>query len=118
MKEKLIEILEQFVGSDNVHLQGTIAADEAYPAKFITFFTSDSRFDDFYDNNANCIFWTVSVIFYSSNPAEVVSVPPHIIRAMREEGFIPQNAGVDVISDVQTHTGWAMDFIYPEKYQN
>ena len=117
MKEKLIEILEQFVGEE-VYLQGTIAEDVTYPAKFITFFTSDSDFEKFYDNDANRIDWTVSVIFYSSDPAEVLSVPPQIIRALREEGFIPQNAGVDVISDVQTHTGWAMDFIYPEKYTN
>ena len=117
MKEKLIEILEQFVGED-VYLQGTIAEDVEYPAKFITFFTSTSEFDEFYDNDANRIDWTVSVIFYSSNPAEVLSIPPQIIRALKAQGFIPQNAGVDVISDVQTHTGWAMDFIYPEKYQN
>lgn len=117
MKELLISILETFVG-DNVFLQGTIAADVVYPAKFITFFVSDSRFDEFYDNDANQINWSVSVIFYSSNPAEILSQPPLIIRALKNAGFIPQNAGVDVISDVQTHTGWAMDFIYPEKYTN
>lgn len=115
MKEKLIEILSEFVG-DDVYLQGTIAEDVTYPEKFITFFTSDSEFDEYYDNNANRIDWTVSVIFYSSDPAEVLSVPPQIIRAMRAEGFLPQNAGVDVISDVQSHTGWAMDFLYPEEY--
>jgi len=118
MKDKLIRILEPFVGKHKVFLQGSIAADVNYPAKFITFFTSDSSFEEYYDDNANRIDWTVSVIFYSSNPAEVLSVPPQIIRAMRAEGFLPQNAGVDVISDVQTHTGWAMDFIYPERYQN
>lgn len=117
MKEKLIEILEQFVG-ENVFLQGTIAEDVQYPAKFITFFTSDSEFNEYYDDDPNRIDWTVSVIFYSSDPAEVLSVPPQIIRAMRAEGFLPQNAGVDVISDVDSHTGWAMDFVYPERYQN
>ena len=117
MKEKLIEILETFC-PDDVYLQGTLNPDDPYPQKFITFFTTDSEFDDFYDNDANKIDWYVSVIFYSSNPAEVLSVPPQIIRALKAEGFIPQNAGLDVISDVDTHTGWAMDFIYPEKYTN
>lgn len=117
MKEKLIEILETFC-PDDVYLQGTLNPDEAYPQKFITFFTTDSAFDVFYNNDANRINWYVSVMFYSSNPAEVQSVPPQIIRALRAEGFIPQNAGLDVISDVDTHTGWAMDFIYPEKYTN
>jgi hypothetical protein len=57
-------------------------------------------------------------MFYSTNPAEVLSVPPQIIKALRAAGFLPQNAGLDVISDIQTHTGWAMDFIYPEIYSN
>ena len=117
MKEKLIEILETFC-PDDVYLQGTLNPDEAYPQKFITFFTTDSDFDAFYNNDPNRINWFVSVIFYSSNPAEVLNIPPQIIRALRAEGFIPQNAGLDVISDVDTHTGWAMDFIYPEKYTN
>ena len=117
MKEKLIEILEQFVG-DEVYLQGTIAADAVYPAKFITFFTSTSEFDKYFDDDATKINWSVSVILYSSNPADILTMPPQIIRAMRAEGFLPQNAGVDVISDVDTHTGWAMDFIYEENYTN
>lgn len=117
MKEKLIQILETFC-PDNVYLQGTLNPEEAYPAKFITFFTTDSDFDAFYDNDANRIDWYVSVMFYSSNPAEVQSIPPAIIRALKSAGFIPTSAGIDVISDVITHTGWAMDFIYPELYSN
>lgn len=117
MKEKLISILEQFVG-DEVYLQGSIAADAEYPAKFITFFTTTSEFDKYFNNDATKINWSVSVILYSSNPADILSMPPQIIRAMRAEGFLPQNAGVDVISDVDTHTGWAMDFIYEENYTN
>lgn len=117
MKEKLIQILETFC-PDNVYLQGTLNSDEAYPAKFITFFVTDSNFDAFYNNDANRIDWYVSVMFYSSNPAEVLTIPPQIIRALKAVGFIPQNAGLDIISGVQTHTGWAMEFIYPEIYQN
>lgn len=115
MKELLISILETFC-PDNVYLQGTINSNDAYPAKFVTFFTTDSDFDSFYNNDANRIDWYVSVVFYSSNPAEVQTIPPQIIKALRNAGFIPKNAGIDVMSDVQTHTGWAMDFIYPEHY--
>lgn len=117
MKENLIEILETFC-PDDVYLQGTLNPNEAYPSKFITFFTTDSDFDAFYNNDANRIDWYVSVVFYSSNPAEVLSVPPQIVRALRAGGFIPTSAGIDVISDVPTHTGWAMDFIYQENYKN
>lgn len=115
MKTELISILNDFC-PNNVYLQGTLNPDDAYPAKFITFFTNDSDFESFYDNDANRIDWTISVIFYSNNPAEVESVPPLIIKALKAVGFIPINAGIDVISDVITHTGWAMDFYYPESY--
>lgn len=115
MKEKLIEILEEF--SDNVFLQGTLNPDEAYPQNFITFYVSNSKFDAFYDNDAGCIDWDVTVIYYSDDPYEVLTVPPEIIAALRDEGFIPQDAGVDILCDVKTHTGWAMNFIYPEKYE-
>lgn len=117
MKEKLIAILDEFC-PHCVFLQGTINPDISYPQKFITFFVSDSDFNEFYDDDANRIDWYVNVMFYSSDPAEVLSVPPLIIRALKAQGFIPQNAGIDIISDVQTHTGWAMEFIYPEKYTN
>jgi hypothetical protein len=39
------------------------------------------------------------------------------VKALKAEGFIPQNAGVDVISGVETHTGWAMDFEFIEIYE-
>lgn len=117
MKEELISILETFC-PDNVYLQGTLNPDEAYPQKFITFFTQNSDFEAFYNNDANRIAWYVSVIFYSSDPEEVLTIPPQIIKALKAGGFIPTNAGIDVMSNVQTHTGWAMDFIYPEIYEN
>ena len=116
MKELLISILEQFC--DDVFLQGTLNPDEAYPQKFITFFVTASDFNAFYDDGADRIDWRVYVMFYSNDPQEVLDMPPQIIRALRAEGFIPQSAGNDLISDVITHTGWAMDFIYPEKYTN
>ena len=117
MKEKLIEILETFT-PDNVYLQGTLNPDEAYPQKFTTFFTNGSEFNSYYDDNSHRINWSGSVMFYSDDPAEVLTYPPRIIIALRDNGFIPTSAGYDIISDVQTHSGFAMDFIYPEKYSN
>lgn len=117
MKRKLINILETFC-PNNVYLQGSINPADGYPSKFITFFITDSDFDSFYDNDANRIEWYVSVMFYSSDPSEVQTIPPQIVKALRKNGFIPTSAGIDVISNVQTHTGWAMDFIYPELYSN
>lgn len=115
MKEELIQILETFC-PDDVYLQGTLNPETPYPQKFITFFTTDSEFDQFYDDNANKTNWHLSVIFYSNNPQEVLEIPPQIIRALWAAGFIPENAGTDMLSDYATHTGWAMDFVYQEKY--
>lgn len=114
MKDLLISILNT-ICPDNIFLQGTINPDVAYPDRFITFFTTDSEYNAFYDNDANRTDWWVKVIFYTNNPADMRTYPTQIISALKNAGFIPQNAGIDVISDVQTHTGWAMDFIYPEK---
>lgn len=112
VKEKLIEILSQFC-PDNVYLQGTLNADGAYPHSFITFFTSMTDFDMFYDDKKHRADLYFSVMFYSDSPLEVETVPDEIIEALKNEGFIPENAGEDIMSDVATHTGWAMEFIYP-----
>ena len=117
VKEKLISVLDDFVG-DDVYLQGTFPADEKYPSKFITFFITGSQFGSFYDNNAKRINWDISVIFYSEDPSEMLTVPLQIIRAMKDEGFIPLSAGEDIPCDVITHTGWALDFAYIEEYTN
>lgn len=117
MKELLISILETFC-PNAVFLQGTLNPEEPYPQKFITFFVTDSDFDVFYDDDPNKIFWYVSVIFYSNNPVEVNTIPRNIINALHNAGFLPQNAGIDLITDTKTHTGWAMDFIYPEQISN
>lgn len=113
MKDLLISILNTFC-PNNVFLQGTLNADEEYPQKFCTFFVTDSPFGAFYDDDSHRTNWYISVMFYSDNPAEVQSIPPQIRSALKSAGFIPQNAGVDIISDVQTHTGCAMDYIYPQ----
>ena len=117
IKEKLISVLDDFVG-DEVYLQGTFPAGKEYPQKFITFFMTGSQFDSFFDNNANRINWDISVIFYSDDPSEVLSVPPQIVRAMKADGFIPYGVGEDIPSDVITHTGWALEFAYIESYDN
>jgi len=115
MKETLCSLLDTFVDGE-VYLQGTLAANAEYPAKFITYFVSQSEFDGFFDNDANQINWEISVMFYSNNPNEVLTVPFEIIRTLKANGFIPLNAGDDLLSDVETHTGWALDFAYIEKY--
>lgn len=113
IKETLISILESFC-PDNVYLQGTMNPDEAYPQKFITFFTSTTDDVSHYDNDVSAIEWDFAVMFYSDDPFEVNTIPAQIRTALKQAGFIPQGRGNDILSDVPTHTGWAMDFLFRE----
>ena len=113
MKDLLISVLEQFC-PNNVYLQGSLNPDAAYPQKFITFFTTTTDDNAFYDNDVVAVDWEFSVMFYSTNPTEVNTIPAHISAALKAVGFIPQGKGNDLLTDSPTHTGWAMDFVYRE----
>ena len=113
VKENLISILENYC-PDNVFLQGTLNPEEAFPETFATFFITDSYFDAFYDDDANRIDWMIQVIIYSTNPDTIDTIAKSVVKDCKAAGFVPQNAGVDIPSGVDTHTGWAIDFIYPQ----
>lgn len=117
MKEKLIEILEQFC-PNNVFLQGTLDENVSYPESFITFWTNSTESGAFYDDDENAFIYDFSVYYYSSDPAQVGAVPPQIRTALKQAGFIPQGKGNDIPSDVPTHTGWVMEFLKKETITN
>lgn len=113
MKDLLINTLESL--QYPVFLQGTLNPDEAYPESFFTFWVYDSEDITFYDNNENHEKWFINVIFYSSDPALVASVPMQAREMLKAAGFIPQGRGSDMQSTRPTHTAWTMDIIYKEK---
>ena len=117
VKENLISILETYC-PDNVFLQGTLNPDDAYPDTFITFFITDSEFNAFYDDDANRVDWSVAVMIYSTDPDQIDTIAKGVIKDCKAAGFIPQGAGNDLPSDVDTHTGWALDFLYPQQITN
>lgn len=112
MKKRLIETLEKL--GYPVYLQGTMPEDEKYPASFITFFTNDSDDAAHFDNEPVGVAWQYQVIFYSSDPHLIETVPAEIRASLRRAGFIPQGYGRDIPSDEPTHAGWAMEFYYLE----
>ena len=112
IKEDLIGILETFC--DDVYLQGTYDEKADYPSRLITFFITDAPFSAFYDDDPNYVNWYINVMFYSKDPQEVMDIPPQIIRTLKSEGYIPQGAGNDIISDDKDLTGWAMEFVFIE----
>lgn len=112
MKTLLLQVLESF--GYGVYLQGSIPEDATYPDSFITFFTLSGDDVAHYDNDSVGAAWEYQVIFYSSDPALVASVPGEIRQHLKAAGFIPQGRGRDIPSDDPTHTGWAMQFYYME----
>lgn len=113
MKELLIETLET-ICPGNVFLQGTFAEEEAYPESFITIWTDDTDDNSHYDNDVHSIDWYFTVIFYSSDPSQIGTIPGQITAALKEKGFIPQGKGFDIPSDRPSHTGWTMEFVITE----
>lgn len=113
MKSELYNILNT-ICPNNVYLQGTIEEDAVYPESFITFWTNYTADNSHYDNDVHSIDWQFSVIYYSSNPATIATKAEAIRSALKSNGYIPQGRGNDIISDVPTHTGWAMEFIKTE----
>lgn len=114
MKELLFTTLEK-VCKGKVYQQGTFLENEEYPEKFITFFTDSTEDNSHYDNDATSVDWNFSVMFYSTDPAEVATVPNTIVKELKAAGFVPQGKGFDLICDRPTHTGWAMDFVITEE---
>lgn len=113
MKQKLIDILEQFC-EGHVYLQGTMNPDEAYPADFVTFWTADTEDGEHFDNVVAAIHWTFQVMYYSNNPVDVNTKPQAIAAALKAAGFVQSGRGNDLLSDEPTHTGWAMTFTITE----
>ena len=105
IKQLLIDILEKYC-PNNVYLQGTLNPDEAYPETFITFWINFTDDNAHYDDKVHSVDWNCSVIYYSSDPQLVNTIPEKIITDLISLGFIPQGKGNDIPSDHPSHTGW------------
>lgn len=114
MKQKLIDVLEKHC-PNNVYLQGSMNAEEDYPDEFITFFVVQTNDLAHYDNAVLSVGWQFAVIYYSNDPTKVNTKPFQIAADLKAAGFIQHGKGSDILSDEQTHTGWAMDFVCVER---
>lgn len=110
MKDLLIETLEKL--GYPVILQGTIAADVAYPPTFITFRTMTSSTTHSYDNEEALFSFEVNVNVYSRDPETVATLSESARGALKDAGFIPVGKGFDLISDEPDYSGWAMDYLF------
>ena len=107
MIDTLIELLETF-GYD-VYRQGSLTPDQPYPDTFITFWNPETPFHNFYDNVDFGEVWTVNIYVYSNDPERTFSLLDEIRILLKQNGWIINGAGYDVISDESTHTGRGLD---------
>lgn len=115
MKQELVTLLASF--GYPVFLQGSMNIDAAYPDSFFTFWNDDTDGAAFYDNDARVFNWAFTVYFYSSNPATVNTIMPQLRTLLRANGWIVDGVGYDVSTDVETHTGRAIDVLYLQQNQ-
>lgn len=113
VKQHLIDTLA--VLPYEVSLQGTYADSKDYPESFITFWNDGVEAIKHYDNTEEAFAWEFTIIFYSSSPELVNTIPYEIISLLKKAGFVPQGKGMDIPSDEPTHTGRALEVVYIEK---
>ena len=98
-----------------VYLQGSLSADDEYPAAFFTFWNNSTDDDAFYDNTESDTIWNFDLNYYSNDPVSVNSVLLEAKRLLKSVGFIPDGSGHDVLSDEPTHTGRGMTLLFIQK---
>lgn len=103
MKDLLIKTLEPF--GYPIFLQGSLNEDDAYPESFFTFWNNDTYDSAFYDNQEHKTIWDFDLNFYSVDPALVNEMLIKAKQKLKEQGFIVDGKGYDVLSDEPTHTG-------------
>ena len=99
----LIQTLEVF--SLPVMRQGSMEEDEEYPESFFTFWNNYTEETEHYNNESHAEKTSFDVNFYSDNPTEVYGRLREAKRELKAAGFVITDAGHDVGSDIETHTG-------------
>lgn len=113
----LINTIENEYGDYPVVQQGSMSAEDPYPADFFTFFNNSADGDGFFDDAESRIIWDFDLNFYSNDPTHVNSILTTLKAPLREAGFIITGAGYDVLSDEPTHTGRGINVLYIENLE-
>ena len=116
MTEKLIEVLTTL--GYPVRLQGSLAANEAYPDSFFTFWNNSSEGESYYDDNEHSTVFSYDVNFYSTDPELVYTKLRAAVVALKAAGFIVSGDGHSVMSDEATHDGRGITILYLRRNTN
>lgn len=112
MKQKLIDILSEF--GFPVVLKYSVAPKD-YPKDIILIWNFDSSNTQFEDAEY-ATEWGFEVTYLSDNPLNVEKNQKLISKKLKDNGFVADGNGCDVITDisVSSHTGWRCDFYFTE----
>lgn len=110
--QKLIETLQRV--QPCVFQQGTWPSGKAYPARFFTFWNSDSADQNHYNNAASGYTWTVEVNYYGTDPVDAYEALEDARVALRAAGWVTSGKGRAVASDSPNHTGRGFTAYYLE----
>lgn len=117
VKDKLIKLIETlgYVEGDTIILQGTLGADDAYPASFFTFFNPETV-ELYADNVPYKAFWYIELNYYSNDPTSVNTIFETLKPLLKSNGFKVEGKGFDVPSDEPEWTGRGINIIYEDIY--
>lgn len=90
-----------------VYLQGTISD---APQSYFAFFIYATDTGACYDNAETYFVPNVTIMFFSTDATLVATLPQQARAALKENGYVPQGIGNDVLSDDPAFTGWAQDY--------
>lgn len=110
VEDLLINILESF--EVPVIRQGSLSDNEDYPETFFTFWNNLTGESAFYDDESHSELADYDVNIYSSDPSAVYAFLREAKKKLKQNGFSIPDAGHDVASDVDTHTGRGLNALY------
>ena len=94
-----------------VFLQGSMAKDEPYPDKFMTFWENPEETSD-YDNETKFVVYDFNIYIYASDPEELAQLLSDARALLKHNNFIILSRGFDVASDEKSHTGKGFEVGY------
>lgn len=115
MVDELIEALEEY--GYPIIRQGSLADDDDYYPTFFTFWENEATEHNHYDNVEIGIVYDFDINVYSNDPDTTYSLLDTARTKLKSLGWVFEDVGHDIASDVPTHTGRGMNGLFV-KYKN
>ena len=85
--------------------QGSLKDDQPYPNSFFTYWNVESELLAQYDNVARAKAYSIQVYFYTDDSSIIYTTFDELLEKLEQRGFILEDDGWDIPSDVETHIG-------------